>query len=117
MTIELRIEGEETGELAREAEELLAYLAGSPPEKRKIQPHEKIHRGDPVAIATLILTIPGALVATLDLIERAKIAKRVAKLKRKALSFPGNITVKNDETVADLKATEEDEIINILIQR
>ncbi|MCP4184072.1 MAG: hypothetical protein GY761_12270, partial [Hyphomicrobiales bacterium] len=63
--------------------ELTAFLQhqfGEAPTREETQVSAVTKDVDPVAVAVLILNVPMAIVATIDLAERAKLAERVARL-------------------------------------
>ncbi|MFC1537452.1 hypothetical protein ACFL4P_01345 [Gemmatimonadota bacterium] len=117
MTVEIRMSGAAALVLAEPAEDFLRAVANTEPESRKLSQGEEASKGDPVAVAALILAIPGALLATMDLIERAKVAEKVRKLLKKAREGDGNATLHVvGEMSLDLTIATEDEVIDLLAE-
>ena len=116
MTIEIHLEDQE-GELVEQARELLESLTGSEVESHAVTPKTTSHRGDPVAIAALVLAAPGAIVATLDLVQRAKLAEKVSKLLGTARRSRRSATLRKKQRKLDLKTASDDDVIDILIER
>ncbi|HAQ00649.1 MAG TPA: hypothetical protein DCQ35_11665, partial [Rhodospirillum rubrum] len=73
MTLFLHITGPNAQALAAEVEAFFAEVIGTPVERRSLPKDDVIYRSDPLAVAALVLAIPGALVATLDLAQRARL--------------------------------------------
>ncbi|WP_413208212.1 hypothetical protein [Rhodospirillum sp. A1_3_36] len=67
MTARLHISGPQAERLAADVVAVLEEVLGTPPERLPRPASAEIRRGDPIAIAALVLAIPGAVVATLDL--------------------------------------------------
>ncbi|EDM77956.1 hypothetical protein PPSIR1_19144 [Plesiocystis pacifica SIR-1] len=76
-TLRIRVTGPGADKLAKELAERFADNFGEEvvlaPEHAAAQ---NTVRGDPVAVAALILSIPGAVLATIDLAERMKVAAK-----------------------------------------
>jgi hypothetical protein len=79
--LRLYLEGAAAEQAAREIEDFFAQEFGHPPVR--VAPEVQTDRGkkaDPVAVAALILTIPSAILATLDLAERIQLRKKLRRL-------------------------------------
>jgi hypothetical protein len=83
MTIEISIAGPNSQALAAEVEAFLAEAFQETPERRIPPEDQTPRRGDPLAVAALILAIPGAITATFDLAHRAKLAERIDGLRQR----------------------------------
>jgi hypothetical protein len=100
------------------AAELLRVAAHAELERRRPSHDEKVSKGDPVASAALILSIPSAILAARDLVERARIAKRVRGLLQKVRKGDGTTALHvGDEPSLDLRTATEDEVMNLLAMR
>lgn len=115
MTVEIHLSNTAAPVLAEPAEALLRAAANTKPEFRHLSHDEETSKGDPVAVAALILAIPGAILATLDLAERAGVTERVRGLLKKAREVDGTATLHVDaEPPLDLKTATEDEVMDLL---
>jgi hypothetical protein len=117
MSIEIRLSGVDGTALVSEAEGVLRAAAGTEPERRERKPVERVTRGDPVAIAALVLSVPGAIMSLLDLAERARLAERVRGLLARVRSVEGHATLHvPGAPPLDLAAATEDEVMDRLAQ-
>lgn len=115
MSIEIRLSGVDGHALADEAGDVLRAAAGTEPERREGKAREEVFRGDPVAIAALVLSVPGAIVSLMDLAERARLAERVRGLLARVRSADGAATLHvPGEPPLDLTAATEDEVMDRL---
>ena len=115
MTVEIRLSGVAAQALAEPAEDLLRSAADAEPERRKPVLNDEVSKGDPVAVAALILAIPGAVLAMLDLAERARVAERVRRLLAKVRASEGAATLHvGAEPPLDLATATEDEVMDLL---
>ncbi|WP_372396410.1 hypothetical protein ABMY26_11505 [Azospirillum sp. HJ39] len=80
MSITITIAGPKAPALAAEVEEFLADALGTDAERLPPSQDQAIQRGDPLAVAALVLAVPSAIVATLDLAARARLAERIDRL-------------------------------------
>lgn len=80
MTTTIHIAGPNAEALAAELESFFVEALGAVPERRLPPEDREAKRGDPVAIAALVLAVPGAIVATLDLAARARLGERIDQL-------------------------------------
>src|SRR5438067_1298758 len=96
MSIEIRLSSAVAPIVAEPAEDLLRAAANAEPERRHPGHDEEASRGDPLTIVALILSIPGTIVAAMDLIERARVAERVRRLLTKVREGDGTATLHVD---------------------
>lgn len=80
MSITITIAGPNAPALAAEVEAFLADALATRAERLPPLQDQPVQRGDPLAVAALVLAIPGAITATLDLTTRARLAKRIDQL-------------------------------------
>ncbi len=80
MSIIFTIAGPNAEALATEIEAFVAEALATSAERCSLQEPRGLQRGDPVAIAALVLAIPGAITATLDIVSRARLAERIDRL-------------------------------------
>ncbi|TWB29655.1 hypothetical protein [Nitrospirillum bahiense] len=80
MNITITIAGSNAPALAAEVEAFLADALATRAERHAPPQDEAIQRGDPLAVAALVLAIPSAITATLDLVTRARLAERIDQL-------------------------------------
>jgi hypothetical protein len=115
MRVEIRLSPEAMPALAEPCEALLRAVCEAAPERHYVHHAASPSRGDPVAIAALILSIPGAILATMDLLQRARVAERVRALLKQVRETQGSATLQVSETSAlDLKTATADEVVNLL---
>ena len=70
-----------------------------------------------MAVAALILSIPSAILAAMDLVERAGIAERIRGLLKKVRESDGTATLHvGSKPPLDLKITTEDEVIDLIAE-
>ena len=80
MSVTVHINGPNASALASELETFFAEALTIKVERAPIPTDEAIQRSDPVAVAALVLAIPGAILATLDLAARARLGERIDQL-------------------------------------
>ena len=115
MIIEIHLSGSTAPVMFEPAEDLLRAVAGVEPQRRKLIHDERATKGDPVAVATLILSIPGAILATMDIAERVGIADRICKLLKKVRKSDGEAILQvGSEPALDLKTATEDEVMDLI---
>lgn len=113
MTIEIRLSGPAAETLSRPTKDFLRTISGEEPESRRSVPGDGALRGDPVAIAALILSVPGAILATLDLVERARLAQRIRKMLDAIRGADVTAILQTDDQPAiNLKEATADEVMN-----
>jgi hypothetical protein len=90
---------------------LLRSLAGVEPEAEQIAADPQRSKGDHVATAALILAIPGAVVATIDLVERARLAVKIRSLLDKVRATQGSVSLRfGEHPYLDLREASEDQV-------
>jgi len=80
MSITITIAGPNAPAHAAEVEAFLADALATHAVRLPPSQDQAIQRGDPLAVAALVLAVPGAITATLDLAARAQLAKRIDQL-------------------------------------
>ena len=83
MTVSIRIVGPNAEAIAAEVEPLLAEAFRETPTRKAMPREQAPERADPIAVAALILSVPGVILATLDLAARARLAERIERLREK----------------------------------
>ena len=83
MTVSIRIVGPNAEAIAAEVEPLLVEAFQETPTRKAMPREQAPDRADPIAVAALILSIPGVILATLDLAARARLAERIDRLREK----------------------------------
>jgi hypothetical protein len=82
--VELRISGPDAEALAAELAALVDDEFGTRPPVRPIRssapPGEVMRSADPVAVAALVLAVPGALLAASDLARRMEVSQKIGRL-------------------------------------
>jgi len=81
--LEFHLQGAQAATTAAALETFFAETFGAEAHRESPPPHaiggaEKA--ADPIAVATMVLSIPGALLATVDLAERLKLKQKVERL-------------------------------------
>ena len=115
MIVEIRLSGAAVPALAEPAEDVLRAAANAEPQRREPAPQIEPSKGDPVAVAALILSVPAAVLAALDLAERARLAERVRRLLKKVRASDGGATLHvGAEPPRDLSTATEDEVMDLL---
>ncbi|MEW5735219.1 MAG: hypothetical protein AB1921_10210 [Thermodesulfobacteriota bacterium] len=117
MTLEIRLRGDAAARLAGPAAALLRAVAGAEPDQRTEKKDGEATRdlGTAVALASLVLSVPGTIVATLDLMERRKQGKLVRELLEKVRATPGLATLrKGSGPPLDLSSATEDQVMDLL---
>ncbi len=115
MSVEIRLSSAVAPIIAEPAEDLLRAAAHTEPERRHPGHDEEASKGDPVALAALILSIPSAILAAMDVVERAGIAERVRRLLKKVREIDGTATLHvGAEPSLDLRTATEDEVMDAL---
>ncbi|TWA80386.1 hypothetical protein FBZ83_109192 [Azospirillum brasilense] len=92
MTVTIHIAGPNAGALAIELEAFFAEALGAVPERRGAPAAAGTQRGDLAdyaAVAALVLALPGAITATLDLAVRARLAERADRLLERLRGLAG----------------------------
>ena len=114
MTIEIHLTGDMATALKDDAQAFLQDISQGMTECRQCEemPGIETQRGDAMAIAALILAVPGAVVATLDLVERARLSQKIQALLKKIKMIKGSAVLhtQGDEPL-DLKTAIVDEVL------
>lgn len=114
MSIEIHLTGDMAAALKDDAEAFLQDISQGMAEFRQCEgtPGTEGQRGDAIAIAALILAVPGAVVATLDLAQRARLSQKIQVLLEKIRETRGGAVLhtQGDEPL-DLKTAIVDEVL------
>lgn len=117
--LKFRIEGPDAERLAVELGELVESELGGRAERRPdAPPRDAVVRGDPLAVAAVVLAIPGALLAGADLARRLELKEKVGRLTAWARERAGGHRVEvidADGRGRPLDETEAAEVIEIAV--
>lgn len=114
MSMEIHLTGDTATALKDDAQRFLQDISRGPAECRQI---DETHageglKGDAVAVAALILAVPGAVVATLDLAERFRLSRKIQGLLKKIKESKGDAVLHTKgEDPLDLKTAGVDEVL------
>ena len=120
MPIELVVSGPDPNQAADEVEEILRSL--DPELRIERRTHEKSgdrdEKGiDPVAVAAVVLALPAAFIAALDLRDRIAKRKRASKLidesKRLARTSGIRISIVSKSTTIQIDGTDADKLLEL----
>jgi hypothetical protein len=113
--IRIRVAGPDAEAMATEAEAFLAETFAVTPARAAAAPAPDAKRGDPVAIAALVLSVPSAVLATLDLAKRLELADRLDRFLSRLRAHTGIAQLQIDtHPPLDLGAAPRDQIIDAL---
>jgi hypothetical protein len=121
MSIEITLRGTEPEAVADQATALLREIARREPDRRTPEP-DADQRRDPatgLAIASLILSLPGAVLATLELkerLDRRRLRDRVDNLKKGIEGTDDEATLTTPTRSVDLRRTSTDAVVDLLIR-
>ena len=121
MTIEITLRGTDPGAAADQAAALLREIAQREPDRRTPEP-DASQRRDPatgLAIASLILSLPGAVLATLQIkehLDRRRLRDRVEALKKQVKVTDHEATLTTRTSSVDLRRTSTDAVVDLLIR-
>ena len=119
--IAIRIEGPNAQALAAEADAFLREALRETPERAVMPAETTPTRADPIAVAALILSVPGAVLATLDIAQRLKLAERLdrflATLRARAGGADRVQLCGGDEPSVDLIRADRDQVMDALSKR
>jgi len=114
MSIEIHLTEDMAAELKDDAQAFLQDISQGTAECRQCEgtPCTENRRGDGIAIAALILAVPGAVIATLDLAQRARLSRKIQVLLKKIKETGGGAVLhtRGDEPL-DLKTAIVDEVL------
>lgn len=113
MTIELRLIGAPDQSLATEASEILAAASGEKPTQRTETAMENNHRGEGIEVLSLILSVPGSILATMAIAEKVHLAERIRTFLAKVKKHDLNATLSVDEKRLDLSGADADSVLNV----
>lgn len=121
MSLTLTLTGSGAPDARAGAADLLTALAGAPPQEvtPETSPEARRDLATGLAIAAVVLTIPGAVLATLDIADRLRkrreLAPKVEAVKR-VLEVTGTEgTIRIDETLISLRGESTDAILDRLL--
>ena len=118
MTIEIRLSGAAKGALQDAAADLLREAGGAETVRTETAAGEGGAKGDVLAIAALVIALPGAIAAVADLAQRARIADKVRKLLDMAKDTEGSATLTaGDGTSLDLSSAALDDVMDALYRK
>lgn len=114
MRVEIHLTGPDASVLAELASSMLEGASGGiKPQYSSQEPNEEASKDDLVAIAALIISIPSAIVAAMDLIQRTELVDRVhALLKKLRKSDATAKLVAGSETPLDLTSATADQVLD-----
>jgi hypothetical protein len=121
MTIEITLRGTDPKAVADEAAALLREIGQRDPDRPTPEADADLRR-DPatgLAIASLILSLPGAVLATLDLkerLDRRRLRDRVDALKKGIEATDDEATLTTPRCSVDLRRTSTDAVVDLLIR-
>jgi hypothetical protein len=117
MTVEIRLSGAAVA-LEMMVGEVLRSVGGVEPVRNDGAVEDGVERGDPIAVAALVLAIPGAIVATLDLMARTKVVERVQHLLEQVRKVDGGAVLRIDlQPPLDLSRASADDVMDRLGRR
>lgn len=114
MSIEIHLTGDMAAALKNDAQ---AFLQDISQETAECRPCEETSgtegcKGDGIAIAALILAVPGAVVATLDLAHRARLSQKIEGLLKKVKETGGGAVLHTrGDAPLDFKTAIVDEVL------
>lgn len=121
LTLTLTLTGFGAPEARAGAADLLSALAGTPPQEVTPETSQEAHRdlATGLAIAAVVLSVPGAVLASLDIADRLRkrreLAPKVEAAKR-VLEVTGTEgTIRIDETLISLRGESTDAILDRLL--
>lgn len=121
MTIEITLRGTDPKAVADEAAALLREIGQRDPDRRTPEADAELRR-DPatgLAIASLILSLPGAVLATLELkerLDRRGLRDGVEALRKRVEATATEATLTTPKSSVDLRRTSTDAVVDLLIR-
>lgn len=114
MTLEIHLSGI-AAEAAEAATDLLRAVGRTEPLRRELISEPQATRGDAAVAAALILAVPSAVTASLDLVARAQVVEKIRNLRAALCSSEGAAVLKlGEHPYLDLKTATEDEIMDMV---
>lgn len=115
MTVEVHLADDNDSDFDWQACEFLRRCSGAEPLRSINDPIAGDERkGDPIAIAALILAVPGAILATVGFAERARLMERIRRFLEKAKKSRAHVTMRtSDKRQLDLSHTTADEVMDL----
>lgn len=122
MDLEIVMSGDRVAEASDEAEALYSEIAGRPPEITDAQDTDarRIDPATAIGIASLMMSLPGAVLATLhirDRLDRRRLATHVQALKAKLEASDAEASLKLGADVdIDLRRTDTDKVVDRILE-
>ena len=122
MTLSIRLTGPDPNAAVQSAADLLRDATGCEPEQHELAPGggPKRDLGTGLAIASLVLSVPGAVLATMDVVDRVqrrRVAARVEALKAQLAASGGDALLEiAGSPPLDLARTPTDAIVDAILR-
>jgi hypothetical protein len=115
MTIEIRLSGAAKAALQGAAADLLREAGGAEPVRTETGADDTAAKGDMLAIAALVIALPAAIAAAVDLTQRARIADKTRNFLEIAKKSDGSATLTaGDGASLDLSTAALDDVMDAL---
>ncbi len=122
MDIHIVVDGPDAAEaaedLARWARDELAVTPDGPdgPDAPRFDPDADVLRGDPVAVAALVISLPGAVVSIIDLAQRTALVPRVRRLLAAVRRSRAHARLRAPSGDLDLRSATEEQVLRALTE-